>query len=639
MAFPVADSYSCAAGADIRAGSYGFAGGGGQSGFRATQPYLFIDVPLTTEIEVSSNNFSYQIPARIPGSEPYGIGAFGPSRDYVDKMCAWAWDNRGGDWIDLSGTRHGTTPHWSFLANTVSGGSAVYTYTADMTAALNAAFSLNRWNAYIVRNENPGNPASGGGARSAASHHQSDLPAPSIDVTYSDGSTATLKCVAFCGFNGSTDYASIGSPWQGLDENATIEFERPTKAVSSATLTLTITSHWSGGSKIAGYLADPPLNTSVVHTGVAQGYIKDAGISANAAVLLAPSLNDGLVWADQVYSINTDNLSNWSQNLVNGNTTAPEMNKLPFVAAGKWVNGNDFGFVDSGYSAEGFFPLAPGLGAIRSFTPAGPQVDGTVQPSGGGGRRMFMHLGEPDIGNLQEMYVRFYVLLGTDNRRLMKDVLMYAPYVGNWLSYAMAGGKWGFGAEHWTYTGGNNQTGGGNIGWSNRMGFAERPLDFSAGGTSFYVHSMDMIGVDSCYGGENGGYPGAMYSGQWYCIETRLKLNDVDGSQADGSANPVNAEMDLWVNGRLVASKRNFSYRKLPLNYTNPADNYPGLGPMQYTRIDQWNSVMPCFREIGHRGIALNDYQGGVMAADHDVVRFYTGVVASKSYIGPMRLS
>lgn len=43
-----------------------------------------------------------------------------------------------------------------------------------------------------------------------------------------------------------------------------MEFDRPTKSVASAKLTLTITEHWSGNATVQIFLLDPPMNSEPI---------------------------------------------------------------------------------------------------------------------------------------------------------------------------------------------------------------------------------------------------------------------------------------------------------------------------------------------------------------------------------------
>ena len=265
-----------------------------------------------------------------------------------------------------------------------------------------------------------------------------------------------------------------------------------------------------------------------------------------------------------------------------------------------------------------FAPLAPGIGALKVRIPTQPGVDGDAFGySGAFGSQCYMYLPEPISGLLQEIYCRFYLRIGDNGTpKPIADTKMFRN-TGNNANYAVAGGKFGIGATHWSFWGGNNNVGGGNLGWSGRYSWLEIPSDSKDSGIVPGIHAYDNVGINFPIG--KTGYGSALYKNEWYCIESRLKLNTwtTDGSKT------TDGEMDVWIDGKLASQQRNFSFRKGPLDYVTAT-------PL---------TARPPFRELGVVDIVMNLYQGGVMLADHDMTFFHTGLVTSTSYIGPMNLS
>jgi len=632
MPNPVADSYWCESGGAIAAGHSLDPKILLVGKYRAEQQRLFIDVPASTDV---TEALGYaQTPARssVPDPKlPFEWSSFGPSHTHVDKYSEWAWVNAGGDWIDRTNTPQATgQPHFSFTANAVSTGSS--RYAVDFTAAAQASQAANRWNAYIV--------SISGGSRSISALQGPAADKPSVSVVYADGDTGVLKCTACVRLTNSTAYGQIGKAKAQINSRVALEFERPTKAVQSAIMWVTVVDHTASPATVSGYLANPPLNTNPVQQGLAANYPLDAGVSAHADVYFAHDYHDGSVRGDWIAStpgLNVFATSSWSPDLFN--LGAADASKLPTAyegtpVQGKWIEKNPIAsltLVDSGYSGEGFSPLKPGLGALKTTTPGYSGVDGGVTGAETGSS-LWMLLPASDIGLVDRLFVRYYMRLGEGKPTAVKNMKM-ARYSSESASaiYTQAIGKCGIGQMHWTNFGGNNNIGGGNIGWTNRLIFAENPLEIEQGGVNIGAHSWDMTGYNMMFG-QQGGLGASMYPDQWYCIEIDLKLNTVD---PNGVNNLDDAELNVYMDGRLVLSRTNFSYRKLPLDY-RALPFGPNYNSTTRTGPTNPSAGLPPFREIGHAGICMNDYNGGVIPADRDRTVFYTGLVVAKSYIGPM---
>lgn len=599
--------------------------------YRADQPRLFLAPPREGIVSISGGRSETPAHAAVaPPKSAYSYGGVGPTTKYVDVGSEWAWKNRNGDWIDAKGMAQGAAPHWACTTSAQAVG--VREYVVDATAGAKAAQEPWRWNAYIVR-------CMAGACGLSTAYHAT---APFMTVQYVDGSTARLACVAAAAFEPSSSYAQGGAPQINMRKgrHAAYEFERPDRAVRSATLSLTVLEHGKDIGQIHGFLANPPLNTEAVASGLAAGHPRDDGIRAERAVIFAHQYADGSREADWIEqkNLNVYNPAFWSPHVFDPNARKDE-DKLPFIHQGRWVKTKaNASLVDSRYSGEGFKPLAPGLGAIRVKTPGNRSSDGaSVGYDGGLGTDLAMYLPDAQCGYLDEIYIRYYLRLGMHPAEYLAQTKMFRTAPTAAAQYALQGGKFGIGASHWTRFGGNNNIGGGNIGWTNRNLWREYPADVECGGTRIGVHSWDMLGHDRQYG-EIGGLGAAIYPGHWYCLESRLKLNTVDTSrspfQADPAKNLDDAEFDMWLDGRKVLEMRNFSYRKLPLDYGGPS-SWDRKTRMGKTPFEDKRYLVP-FRQLGVTAITLNDYNGGVLPAGTDRFKFYAGLVVATAPIGPM---
>lgn len=593
--------------------------------YRNNQPLLFGDVAAATDLQVTveSSGTLPRTPPRVSVADPkvgYIWGVYGPSHAYVSHREQWRWANPGGDWVNMATPplpQATTQPHFSFAANTVTSGSAQY--TVDMAAALNAAFTGNRWAAFIVKVS--------ASSRSVAGLHHATLAAPSIAVTYTDGSTATLDCTCCTGLTASSSYAQTGYPDAVLP--LALEFRRPTKAVATAIMTINVMGHTATPATISGYLANPSTAAGAYSPGVAAAYPLDEGLLAGVAGMqMVQRFQDGSVLADYVLPSNgTDYFAaaDWDPSMTGG---AVDLTKLPTAARGaslanKWLQKqatSNVTLVSSSYTGEGFQPHAPGLGALRIVIPGTTLADGEAMgPNGSLGSDLVSLFPKGVAGTeaARTVNVRFKLRLGSSPKALA-DTKMIRP-TGGAAQYATLRGKGGIGPMHWTHGGGNNQTGGGGLGWTGRLGIEQVPADMENGGLVLFTHSLDMDPEerDMSWGGTNG-LAGTIYPNKWVEIEIKTTLNT--WNPAGGS--PFDGVQEIYIDGRLATTLTNWQWRDGPI-----AAAVPGRQPAMGT--------------LGALGAVMNFYQGGVLAADGDVVFFVSAVAVSTGgvYIGPMRNS
>jgi hypothetical protein len=584
--------------------------------YRLNQPYLLQSVP------------SRDIAPRIAGGYAYFWDRFGPSNKVVDLQTGWTWSRAGGDWIDANGVRYGTAAFCSILTDGAYGATAVKTYNGNITTLARYVQTGNRWFAVMLMCPNAGRVIAG---KFHALHS-----APFVDVTYTNGQSARLAARVVAVNDASSSYPNTTAAEIALP--CFVEFERPTAPVASAQLTLTVTQHWSGSSpQLQVFLLDPPITNDAIQLGLANtAGLLDAGIESHSAVIGAHRYLDGKLLSDFTYggraSINAEiafDPAIWG----NG---ATDTSKFPHAGLGKWINTDEnWSLVNSSYRGEGFTPLAPGLGAIRLTMAATPGVaDGSIVGNYGGlAADGMIFLPEALFGRLGRIFVRYYVRLGGPYEATVanRKHVYHSPGISEWTTYA---GKFGITPHHETSYGGVSGSSGGGGGWQMRLSWydcdaGQRGPD--EGGVAVGYHLYDFLYQNPPghnYGkgdggilegwGMKGGVGGMLYAGHWYCVETEIKLNTVfanaPGYQADG-------ELRSWVDGRMAYERTGMVFRTLPFV------NQP-YSPM-LTR--------PC-RELGVKGIWLNWFHGGKTVNTFNRTSFYSGLVWSKEYIGPMKM-
>jgi hypothetical protein len=585
--------------------------------YRFNQPYLFQSVSAKT------------IPTRLAGGAAFLWDRYGPTHKMVDQHSLWSWTRPGGDWIDANGTRFGNTPFCSILTDGAAGSTAVKTYNANVTSLARYVQTANRWFAVLMLAPNA--------PRAIASNFHTQYAAPFVDVTYTNGQSARLNARLVAANSAGSAMPGTTSTDVGLP--CFVEFERPSSAVASAQLTLTVTQHWSGGNpQLQIFLLDPPITNDAVQVGVANSAgLLDAGIESNTAVIGAHRYVDGKVFSDFAHGggININAESNFDPAMWNRGPT--DLTKLPHAGLGKWINtDSSWRLVNSSYRGEGFTPLAPGLGAIRIHMPATPGVvDGSVVGNNGTlAANGMIFLPESLFGRQGRLFVRYYIRLGTPynataaNRKNVYNAAGTAPV---WTNYS---GKFGITPAHCTSYGGVSGSSGGPAGWQMRLSWSDCDAgtqgpdeggivpgfhlwDYLYQNPAGYNYGADSAGTMEVWG-MKGGVGGMLYAGQWYCIETEIQLNTVSattpGFQPDGV-------LRSWVDGRLAFERTGMVFRTLPI--------------LNVPYVD--GQMRPC-RELGVTGLWLDWFHGGLTANTIDRTSFYTGLVWSKEYVGPMKV-
>ncbi len=574
-------------------------------------------------------------PSRVAGGDDFPMDRFGPTADFVAPFAGWAWDRRGGDWVDALGTRHGAAPWASVVTNKVSGSTARATYTLDVTELLRKVLLDNRWLAVLLRSVAP----------RVISGSKGQVP-PRIDVRYADGTSATLRCLVSGSTTGTTYYPStLGAE---LQLPLMAEFDRPTKGIASATLVFEVTQHWSGNPLLTVMLLDPPVNRDPVRHGLAAAANLDAGLPSHPAVIGVHRMLDGTTLHDFVANAQAIRRGNYNALAAYDPAmygTGPADHALfPHAELGKFVGINDATLVASNYLREGFRPVAPGVGALRIFRGAEVSQDGAIvgyavnQPADA---KIFM---PPEhFGVLDEIYLRYYFRIGTASGGPLVNSINTRYQVrnsaGGKVIWTDCAGKTGITPAHDTSEGGVSGSSGGPAGWQMRQGWAENDLADGpdVGGWTVGPHLYDFqynnpaghryglgqgLAVNERSYGQRGGLGGLMYAHQWYCLEMRLKLNSVDTPAPDGTGMwKADGQLDYWVDGRLAYSKSGMVMRSLPLRVSHNAD--PSL-------------YLPPTRRLGIRDLWLNWFHGGLTKSSRDRVIFVSAPVWARQYIGPM---
>jgi hypothetical protein len=618
------DVYAIASGASL------YAGGGAPApapapspaaSYRTTQPLLWVDVDAATELVLMSDGDGTlpRTPARASVPDPktaFIWGRYGPTWDHVDLYSKWSWANPGGDWIDAAGTPQGTAqPHFSFAANAVGTGTSPY--VVDITTAMQAVVSAGKWCAFIVR--------VAGGTRALASQHHSTLAAPVVAVTYTSGATAMLQCRGCVRLAPGSAYSRVGFEEAGITPVA-LQFDRPSGPIASAELRVTVTQHTATPTTIQGFLANPPVNAAPVQQGLAATYPADNGLLAAPGVLVARRYQDGSTLNDWVLpdaTINVFSRSAWDPEVLG--LGAADTTKLPTAANGvalanKWIQkqpvpAGNLQLVGSSYTGDGFAPLLPGIGALRIKVTGMDQPDGgTYGPVGAFGCDLWTLFPKSVCGTdaLRRTFVRFYVRIAGPKPKPIATTKMVRE-TGGPAEYAYQHGKFGIGVHHWTSRGGNNLTGGGPLGWSNRLGYERPPGDIELQGLVPLSHTVDN-GVPDMRWGDGGGLGSGLFTDRWYCVEVETNVN----TWAPTGGGPADGELRVWIDGRLASTHTGWKFRDGP---PDPA----GAG-----------TDLPPFRAMGPMGLAAQWYQGGRLPADEELVMFVTCDVAATSYIGPI---
>lgn len=502
--------------------------------------------------------------------EGYGRIGTGPTAYYIDMQAGWEWKNLGGDWLDKDLTPQGSVP-WASSITTAANNTE---YSVNVTDMYNHIRTTGHWAAFFLHYTV--------GIRTLASRRNTN-PAyiPRVEVVYEDATTETLDITCMASISTGSTIPNTWTPTMNLPVVMESRKPNPNKVITSATLKFTVTGHFGSPGAIIARLVNPDTTTTVGPAGIAPAMgAFDAGITAEPGVILAQRYVDGTLRSDFI-SNDTSSLydSDFDPNLY-GIVGPPNPTKFPQRAALKWVNAGDLSLVDSSYSADGFVPLAPGLGAIKVTIPAtSPMEEGYVGSAGGSlGTTSKLFLPLEYMSTLQHGRMRYYVRFAFERPlTLTERRLFFSSGSEKWVDYS---GKFGPSFNHNTPNGGVSASAGSGLGWQGRLQWVAQTPNTEGpnlGGICLGVHIKSDFGANQPTGynytnlgqyfneqaGQKGGYGGVIQEQQWHLIEIDFKLNTVTNS---GTGFIPDGHWRLYIDNRLAVEHTGMVMRTLPIN-------------------------------------------------------------------------
>lgn len=594
--------------------------------YRFSQPLLFQRAHTKSIPFVYTNRSGQQVSVpsvtfNLDGSSasPFTAGA---TRDMLCAISKWPWEHPlDGDWVDATGVAQGAVPFAStaLLPNATPAGEL----QVDVTSALQFINSVPQWAALALR-------STGAGTLSLVGVLNQTAPVQStVEISYADGGSETLQLWFTASLRGSTSYTNALDDEVPISASATgmLEFFRPqnqARPVQSATLRLQHMGVAGGSIQVGVFVVSPSLpDMAHPQTGLAAAHTLDEGLAQESPVIVNQLVTDQTDVSDVLDVERSGSYSNpyvpggqpylgnrteagfdpslWGTpgqgHLADVPTPTPEqLDQLqPRLSFGKWigqtwpeyfrlVHSND---VDA--LARGFTPLAPGLGAIELSMPGRDIPHGAAWfDSGEEGTDVDLWFDRARLGQVSEVFVRYYVLLGQGWEPNNNDFRIHftASYVNAgkfpdefgadpaslpWRATDFTGKFFG-GAQqqtsgtavlHYAYptrqqpdgtpddttevrvTGGGYGVSSGASGYQGRMLFQQglwrEDLPGPAvGGATLgvelydfgdFTHSIPsqrhITGWDSSWQSSAARYGGLghLYPGRWYCVELHWKLN------------------------------------------------------------------------------------------------------------------
>jgi hypothetical protein len=222
----------------------------------------------------------------------------------------------------------------------------------------------------------------------------------------------------------------------------------------------------------------------------------------------------------------------------------------------------------------------------RAFEPfMGKALRGTMLQGGNGCMNVRYLFKDKKGSEPEEIYFRYYLRLGS-----------------TW-NQTVDGGKMPGMAGRYGKAGNGGAKSDGYNGWSTRGSFYPSPSAANplAGlhpiGT--YCYHADQKGPFGDGIGWDMDYRGFVRANRWYCVETYVKMNSIDGKE--GRRDGI---LRGWVDGRLAVDRTNLRFRHV-----------------DSLKIEE---------------IWLNVYHGGTAPCPHEQHMYIDNIVVSKKYIGPI---
>ncbi len=445
------------------------------------------------------------LPTRGPSRVFLSESEYGATGAFFHLGSQTRWRNPGGDWTDASGAAQGEKPFAALADDTVGPTSG------DITSLVKAILASGSPVELILRALN----------NTVWIDGRSSSSAPAISVTYSDGSSDILPCLANVSLDQTTAYQVNASPLQAGPMAVAMRFRSPEtgKTIRSAALRLSIARVYRPGLKstLSVYRLSQPSDTSSIDP-------TPPLARSDPAIIFQTDWASGNVSDYFVRGPDETNPASYEE-------TGANKSLYPAVSAGKLTG-------DQGPQAR--IVDATDAEAIKyGYIPRHPRGKALMLVRG---TNLFYIFPTDAKGNLpEEMWSHQSILLGSDFIMPDRD--------------PQGGGKFLGGFAHMTGMAGNgNRATNGLNGWSMRNQFimVTNPADMAYQMTMMgeYMYTANRFQQEDMWG-----LGGILERGKWYDIGHHMRMNTP--GQPSGL-------MEVSVNGRKIFSRSDYMWRKLP---------------------------------------------------------------------------
>lgn len=377
----------------------------------------------------------------------------GATHTFICETSKWPWKNYKGDWLDSLNNPQGSSP-WasSVIPQSPTGGMVQF----NVTTAMQKIQQENHWVAFLLRT------ISGyGSMQFYGVLNDLGKPAPSLFVTYEDGTSEYLECwytgstqTSSAYINAHEDKIPCGGALPASTIHGLLEFKKGTLGQSVVSATLTVPYASSTGPLTMGvFIVWPEKPSTAPELGVAAQSAFDSDVALDPRVLIRQLVTDYTTIdnvLDTVRSGSGGAPYNPGGPLITGQRTEyqfdsslwggpvpadvanklPDRNYDPVNKTQKWVGTTHseaydgtqppitarptFSVVPSTYSGHGFVPLAPGLGAIHLKMPGRGNKPGQMwRVDAETATDLDLWLPRSHMGRVRRLRYRFYTLLGS----------------------------------------------------------------------------------------------------------------------------------------------------------------------------------------------------------------------------------
>ena len=485
-----------------------------------------------------------QEPAPVGAQNPLLVydGGIGLTRDSL-YLRLIQWRNKGGDWLDAEGTPQGAVP---FASASISKG-RTDPVRLDATR--------------LVQTQAAGDPVQVCVRATAIMSFRSRAyggQGPALEVTYQDGTTATLFAVADAEANVSTAYELGGNQALGLSysNKAYVRFPPPGKAVVSATLVLT------------------------------PAYINESG----RVDLYRFAVHMDKLGIVQPYAPMTDTFID---------TECFARDDVPYPVYARIFGDPKYPRPNDPWNQCNIVDVDGGGKALQvTFDPRGSSALSASVPFPG-------HLEADEAEWEFEIRMMPDMLTGMrDGFKLFAGVSSCTKSDDAYFTSWSGAGPDGIGRYGTLLAGNGGSKAHGNDGWSLRFdSWNTPPVGHPMHGRylpmqyAYHPEQYDYYGDGWSYSGQNT----AFVSGQWHKVRQRAKINTCTPLGLGRYDGLFDAEFDAWLDGLPVLRKRDFRLRTTLEPLIGQQTGKPGSAPyycVQNTKL-----------AIGR--IWLNSYHGG----------------------------